>query len=92
MRKILIGTTGAAAVAALVSFAPLHAAAADAAGGLAAASAVCKSKPESECGATEGCVWIAGYRVANGQQVPGYCRPAPKDLTAKRGSQAQPKQ
>ena len=58
-------------------------------GGLAASTATCTSKPETECGATAGCAWLPGYKVANGAEVPGYCRAAPKPLTARRGPQAQ---
>jgi len=90
VRKVLVGLTVAAVVAAFATAMVEPVAAEDAPGGLATPWKVCKSKPESECGATEGCIWIAGYIVGNGVQVPGYCRPAAKDLTAKRGTQAQP--
>ena len=56
-------------------------------GGLAVTSAVCRSKSEADCGITEGCVWIPGFKVANGTVVPGYCRPAPRDYKARRGTQ-----
>jgi len=45
----------------------------------------CTDLPESDCTTTSGCVWLPGYRVATGATVNGYCRPAPKPLTARRG-------
>ena len=48
------------------------------------AAATCAELPETECASTAGCVWLPGYKVANGTEVKGYCRPAPKPLTARR--------
>lgn len=48
------------------------------------AAAACAELPEAECASTTGCVWLPGYKVANGTEVKGYCRPAPKPLTARR--------
>ena len=44
----------------------------------------CANLPEADCGAASGCVWLPGYKVASGETVAGYCRPAPKPLTARR--------
>jgi hypothetical protein len=54
----------------------------------------CTDLPEAECGGMAGCVWLPGYKVATGATVMGYCRPAPKPLTARRGpgSPATPQQ
>lgn len=49
-----------------------------------AAAATCANVAENECGSTAGCVWLPGYKVAGGAEVAGYCRPAPKPLTARR--------
>lgn len=62
-------------------------AAPQAAGGLATSTATCTGKLETDCGVTAGCAWLPGYKVANGVEVPGYCRAAPKPLSARRGSQ-----
>ncbi len=48
------------------------------------AASPCAKLPETECGSTTGCVWLPGFKVAGGAEVPGYCRPAPKPLTARR--------
>lgn len=48
------------------------------------AASTCANLPENECGSTGGCVWLPGYKVAGGAEVAGYCRPAPKPLTARR--------
>ena len=48
------------------------------------AASTCAKLPETECGSTTGCVWLPGYKVAGGAEVAGYCRPAPKPLTARR--------
>lgn len=45
----------------------------------------CTDLPEPDCAALAGCVWLPGYKVATGATVMGYCRPAPKPLTARRG-------
>lgn len=45
----------------------------------------CNDVPETECAGVQGCVWIPGFKVASGATVLGYCRPAPKPLTARRG-------
>ena len=44
----------------------------------------CLNKVEGQCGAVAGCVWLPGYKVASGAEVAGYCRPAPKSLSARR--------
>lgn len=44
----------------------------------------CTDLPEADCGGVAGCVWLPGYKVATGATVMGYCRPAPKPLTARR--------
>lgn len=56
-------------------------------GGLATTAATCRAKSEADCGVTEGCVWIPGFKVPNGTEVPGYCRPAPRGFKARRGTQ-----
>lgn len=48
----------------------------------------CTDLVEAECGNLAGCVWLPGYKVATGATVTGYCRPAPKPLTARRGPTA----
>jgi hypothetical protein len=47
-------------------------------------ASVCTNLPETDCGTTSGCVWLPGYKVATGEEIKGYCRPAPKPLTARR--------
>ena len=49
-----------------------------------AAANVCAKLPETECAAKEGCSWLPGYRIPNGAEVPGYCRPAPRSIRARR--------
>ena len=49
----------------------------------------CLNKVEADCGAVTGCVWLPGYKVASGAEVAGYCRPAPKPLTARRAPVAE---
>ena len=89
MRTFVIGFSLAlaASLAAHLALAEDAKPSAPAAGGLAATTATCTGKAETDCGATAGCAWLPGYKVANGVEVPGYCRAAPKPLTAKRGSQ-----
>ena len=48
----------------------------------------CANQIEADCATATGCVWLPGYTVAGGSQVKGYCRPAPKALTARRGPAA----
>jgi hypothetical protein len=50
----------------------------------------CLNMVEAECGGIAGCVWLPGYVVASGAEVKGYCRPAPKPLTARRRPGAAP--
>jgi hypothetical protein len=50
----------------------------------------CVDLAEPECGGIAGCVWLPGYEVASGAKVAGYCRPAPKPLTARRPPVAAP--
>jgi hypothetical protein len=60
---------------------------------VAAAEAVaklCAPLVETDCVANTACVWLPGYKVASGQEVVGYCRPAPKPLTARRPPAAAP--
>jgi hypothetical protein len=45
----------------------------------------CTDLVEAECTNLAGCVWLPGYKVATGATVMGYCRAAPKPLTARRG-------
>ena len=45
----------------------------------------CTDLVEAECTNLAGCVWLPGYKVATGATVLGYCRAAPKPLTARRG-------
>lgn len=47
-------------------------------------TSVCTNVSESDCTSTAGCVWLPGYPVPGGIDVKGYCRPAPKPLTARR--------
>jgi hypothetical protein len=47
----------------------------------AAIAATCTPLLEAGCVANTACVWLPGYKVANGTEVPGYCRTAPKPLT-----------
>jgi hypothetical protein len=46
-----------------------------------AAAAICTPLTEPDCVANTTCVWLPGYKVANGTEVPGYCRTAPKPLS-----------
>jgi hypothetical protein len=50
----------------------------------------CLDRVEAECAGVAGCVWLPGYTVASGAEVKGYCRPAPKPLTARRRPTAAP--
>ena len=83
VRKLVIalGLAAAAGLSAQVAPAQENTAAAPAP---APAANVCTGKVEAECGNTTGCSWLQGYKVANGVEVPGYCRLAPKPLTARR--------
>ena len=47
-------------------------------------TSVCTNVSEADCGTIAGCVWLPGYPVPGGTDVKGYCRPAPKPLTARR--------
>ena len=47
-------------------------------------TSACTNLPEADCGTVAGCVWLPGYPVPGGTDVQGYCRPAPKPLTARR--------
>ena len=51
----------------------------------AGAPSPCTDLVEAECANMAGCVWLPGYKVATGATVMGYCRAAPKPLTARRG-------
>jgi hypothetical protein len=92
VRKTLIALAIAAAASLAAHVAPAQdtkpapAPAPDAAAAAAATAlaAACMKLPEADCGATSGCVWLPGYKVASGEEVPGYCRSAPKPLTARR--------
>lgn len=54
-----------------------------------AAPSPCTDLIEADCTNMAGCVWLPGYKVATGATVMGYCRAAPKPLTARRGPAAQ---
>ena len=84
MRKVLIvlGFLVAAGIAAAVAVAQEQPAGA-------APPNPCLNKVEGQCGAVAGCVWLPGYKVANGAEVAGYCRPAPKSLSARRAPVAE---
>lgn len=47
-------------------------------------TSACTNLPEADCATVSGCVWLQGYPVPGGNDVKGYCRPAPKPLTARR--------
>jgi hypothetical protein len=47
-------------------------------------TSACTNVAEADCATVVGCVWLPGYPVPGGKDVPGYCRPAPKPLTARR--------
>ena len=47
-------------------------------------TSICTNQPEADCATVSGCVWLPGYPVPGGTEVKGYCRPAPKPLTARR--------
>lgn len=49
-----------------------------------AAANVCAKLSEADCAAKEGCSWLPGFKVAGGAEVPGYCRPAPRSINARR--------
>jgi hypothetical protein len=46
----------------------------------------CDNADEGVCGRTPGCVWLPGYKVQGGQDVPGFCRPAPRPIQSRRGT------
>jgi len=48
---------------------------------------VCAKLPEADCAAKAGCSWLPGFKVAGGAEVPGYCRPAPRSIKARRPSE-----
>jgi hypothetical protein len=55
-----------------------------------ASANVCANLKEVECNGKRGCSWLPGYRIAGGAEVPGYCRPAPRSINARRpGSEPQ---
>ena len=78
MRKLLIVVGLAAGLGLAAVGAPAQVAAPR------APASQCMNVPETQCGAVPGCVWLPGFKVANGTEVPGFCRPAPKPLTARR--------
>lgn len=45
----------------------------------------CTGVDEASCGRTEGCTWLPGFKQGTAD-VPGYCRPSPKSLKARRGT------
>jgi hypothetical protein len=49
-----------------------------------AAANVCAKLAEADCGAKDGCSWLPGYKIPNGAEIPGYCRPSPRPLEARR--------
>ena len=51
----------------------------------------CLGVEEAKCGTVQGCVWLPGYKVKDAPDVVGYCRTAPKPLTARRPGDAAPK-
>lgn len=56
-----------------------------------AAANQCANLAEADCAGKQGCVWLPGYRIANGAEVPGYCRPTARSINARRpGSDPQP--
>ena len=85
MRKTLIALTLAVAAGFTAHVAPAqNAEPAPTAAAPATPAAECAKLAEADCGGTSGCVWLPGYKVASGEAVAGYCRPAPKPLTARR--------
>jgi hypothetical protein len=44
----------------------------------------CMGLDQAKCPTISGCAWLPGYKVKGGTDVPGYCRTAPKPLTARR--------
>ena len=49
-----------------------------------AALSPCTGVAEAKCATVTGCVWLPGYKIKNAPDVAGYCRPAPKSLSARR--------
>ena len=45
---------------------------------------VCAKLAEADCGSKEGCSWLPGFKVPGGADVPGYCRPSPRSVNARR--------
>ena len=51
----------------------------------------CTGVEEGKCGTVPGCVWLPGYKIKGAPDVVGYCRTAPKPLTARRPGDPAPK-
>lgn len=49
-----------------------------------AAANVCAKLNEVDCTSKEGCAWLPGYKIPNGPDVAGYCRPSPRSIKARR--------
>ena len=88
MRSLVVALGVLAAITVAAGVAPAQdpkPAAAPAAGApVTAPVSVCTNLAEPDCGTTAGCVWLPGYKVASGEEIKGYCRPAPKPINARR--------
>jgi hypothetical protein len=86
VRSLVIGLGVLAAISVAANVAPAQDTkpAAPAATSAQAAASACTGVVEADCGTTAGCVWLPGFKVPTGEEVKGYCRPAPKPLTARR--------
>jgi hypothetical protein len=49
-----------------------------------AAANPCTGTDEAKCGTLATCTWLPGFKIKGAADVPGYCRTAPKSLTARR--------
>ncbi len=50
----------------------------------------CTGSDEAKCGTLATCTWLPGFKIQGAADVPGYCRTAPKSLTARRPSETAP--
>jgi hypothetical protein len=44
----------------------------------------CTGSDEAKCGTLATCTWLPGFKIKGAADVPGYCRTAPKSLSARR--------
>jgi hypothetical protein len=50
----------------------------------------CTGTDEAKCGTLAACTWLPGFKIQGAADVPGYCRTAPKSLTARRPDASAP--